>query len=162
MRTAQWIWQVSCTSCRGWSGPAQSALVSAVHPVGQIVSVMAAGTTRAWRFRVEVFQGSPLGPGVCLYQGVHYMAAVGLGHTGIPSVSNNGVEFAFDMERYSEDAVVPAATQQALVAMLNQQDVVAPRFRVRHVPPKEEYLYITWTSRAGATRAIRHAEYGKA
>ena len=46
--------------------------------------------------------------------------------------------------------------------MLSKQDAVAPKFTERHVLCKEEYLYITWTSRAGATRAIQHAEYGKA
>ena len=69
---------------------------------------------------------------------------------------------AFDTERYSDDAVVPAATEETLVAMLSQQDAGAPKFRVRHVPSKEEYLYITWNGQAGATKAIRHAEYGKA
>ena len=117
---------------------------------------------RAWRFGVGVFQGSPLGPRVYLYQEVQYMEAVGPVHTGIQNVWNNGVEFAFDTKRYSDDAVVPAATEEALVAMLNQQDTVAPKFRVRHVLSKEEYLYITWTSRAGATKAIQDAEYGKA
>ena len=128
----------------------------------QLVSVTAAGTTRAWQFRVGVFQGSPLGPRVWLYQEVQYMEAVGPAHTGIPSVWNNGVEFAFDTERFSDDAVVPAAAEEALVAMLRQQDAVAPKFKVHHVPSKEEYLYITWTSRAGATKAIRYAKYGKA
>ena len=75
---------------------------------------------------------------------------------------NDGVELAFDTEQYSDDAVVPAATEEALVAMLSQQDAVALKFRVRHVPSKEEYLYITWSSQAGATKAIQHAEYGKA
>ena len=106
-----------------------------------------------------VFQGSPLEPRVYLYQEVQYMEAVGPGHTGIPSVWNNGVELAFDTERYSDDAVVPAATKEALMAMLSKQDAVAPKFRARHVPSKEEYLHTTWT---GATKAIRHAEYGKA
>ena len=62
----------------------------------QIVSVTAAGTTRARRFRVGGFQGSPPGPRVYLYQEVQYMEAVGPGHTGILSVWNNGVELAFD------------------------------------------------------------------
>ena len=66
-------------------------------------------------------------------------------HTGIPSAWNDGVELAFDTERYLDDAVVPAATEEALVAMLSQQDAVAPKFRVQHVPSKEEYLYITWS-----------------
>ena len=90
------------------------------------------------------------------------MEALGPGHTGIPIVWNNRVGLAFDTEQYSDDAVVPAATEEALVAMLSQQDAVAPKFRVRHVPSKEEYLYITWAGRAGATKAIRHANYGKA
>ena len=72
------------------------------------------------------------------------------------------MELAFDTERYSDDIVVRAATEETPVVMLGQQDTVAPKFRVRHVPSKEEYLYITWNSRVGATRAIRHAEYGKA
>ena len=55
-----------------------------------------------------------------------------------------------------------AATEETLVAMLSQQDAVAPKFRVRHVPSNEEYLYITWSGQAGATKAIRHAEYRKA
>ena len=52
----------------------------------QIVSVTAACTTRTWQFRVGVFQGSPLGPRVYLYQEIRYMKAVGPGHTGILSV----------------------------------------------------------------------------
>ena len=103
-----------------------------------------------------VFQGSPLGPRVYLYHEVQYMTAARPGHTGIPSVWNNGVEFAFDTERYSDNAVVPAALEEALVAMPSQQDAVAPKFRVRHVPSKEDYLNITWTSRAGATRRESH------
>ena len=90
------------------------------------------------------------------------MEAVGPRHTGIPRVWNDGVELAFDTERYSDDAVVPVAAEEALVAMLSQQDAVAPKFRVRHVPTKEEYLYITWSGQVGVTKAIRHAEYGKA
>ena len=72
------------------------------------------------------------------------------------------MEFAFDTERYSDNTVVPAGSQETLVAMLSQQDAEAPRFRVRHVPSKEEYLYIMWTGRVGTTMAIRHAEYGNA
>ena len=90
------------------------------------------------------------------------MEAVGPGHTGIPSVWNNGVELTFDTERYSGDMAVLAAIKEAQVAMLSQQDAVAPKFKVRHVPSKEEYLYITWTSRAGATKPTWHAEYGEA
>ena len=62
----------------------------------------------AWRFQVGVFQGSPLELRVYFYQEVQYMAAVRPEYTGIPSVWTNGVEFAFNGERYLEDAVVPA------------------------------------------------------
>ena len=117
---------------------------------------------RAWGFRVGVFQWSPLGPRVYLYHEVQYMAAVGPRHAGIPSVCNNGVEFAFDTERYSDDAHVPTASEETPVAMLSPPDAVAPRFRVRHVSSKEEYLCITWTGRVETTKAIRHAEYSKA
>ena len=90
------------------------------------------------------------------------MEAVGSGHTGILSVWNDGLELAFNTERYSDDAIVPAATEEALVAMLSQQDAMAPKFTIRHVPSKEEYLYITWSGQVAATKAIRHAEHGKA
>ena len=79
-----------------------------------------AGTTRAWSFAVGVFQGSPLGPRVYLYQEVAYMAEVGPGRTDLPSVWNQGIEYAFDTERYSDDAVVPAATEEALVETLGR------------------------------------------
>ena len=127
----------------------------------QIVSVTAAGTTRARRFRVGVFQGSPLGPRVYLYQEVQYMEALGPEHTGTPSVWNNGGKLAFDTERYSDEAIVPAATEEVPVAMLNRQNAMVPKFREQHVPSKEEYLYITRSSRAGAMKAIRHAKYAK-
>ena len=84
----------------------------------KIVSVTATGTTKAWRFQVEVFHGSPRWPRVYLYQEVQYMKAVGPGHTVIPSVWNDGVELAFSTEQYSDDAVVPAATEEVLVTML--------------------------------------------
>ena len=79
------------------------------------------------------------------------MVVVGPGHTGIPSVWNNGVEFAFDREQYSDDAVMPARPKRRWW-----------RCSASKMPLKEEYLYITWTRRAGTTMAIRHAEYGKA
>ena len=90
------------------------------------------------------------------------MAEVGPGRTGLPSVWNNGVEYTFDTERYSDDAVVPAASERALVETLERQDTIAPKYKVRHVPSKEEYLYITWRAAKGATRALRHEEYGQA
>ena len=102
-----------------------------------------AGTTRAWSFAVGVFQGSPLGPRVYLYQEVADMAEVGPGRTDLPSVWNQGIEYAFDTERYSDDAVVPVATEEALVETLGRQDAIAPKYRVRHVPSKEEYLYVS-------------------
>ena len=128
----------------------------------RIVTVTGAGTTRAWSFRVGVFQGSPLGPRVYLYPEVEYMAEVGPGHTGLPGVWNNGVKYTFDTEWYSDDAVVPAATERALVETLERQDAIAPKYRVRHVPSKEEYLYISWRAEKGATRALRHEEYRQA
>ena len=84
------------------------------------------------------------------------------GHTRTPSVWNDGMELACDTERYSDDTVVPAATEESLVAMLSPHDAVAANFRVQRVLSKEEYLYIMWSGRAGATKAILHAEYGKA
>ena len=60
------------------------------------------------------------------------------------------MELMFGTERYSEDAVVPAASEETLVAMLSQQDSVAPKFRVCHVVSKEEGLYIKWNGRSGA------------
>ena len=90
------------------------------------------------------------------------MEAVGPGHTAIPSVWNDGVAPAVDTERYSDGAVVPAATEEALVEMLCQQNAVAAKFGVPYVPSKEEYLYIKWRGHARATKAIRHAEYGRA
>ena len=125
-RTAQWTWLELRTSCRrqGWTRPRRWCQ-RYVH-WAEIISVTSAGTTRAFQCRV----GVPLGPRVCLYQKIQYMEGVGPGHTGLRSVLNNGVELAFDTERYSNDAVVPAATKEALVAMLSQQDGVAPKFTV--------------------------------
>ena len=90
------------------------------------------------------------------------MEAVGPEHTGIPSVWNDRVELGFATEWDWEDALAPVATEKALLAMLGQQDTVAPKFKVRHVPSKEEYLYITWSSQVGAMKAVGLAEYGKA
>ena len=103
----------------------------------QIYSVTAAGTTRAWRVRVGAFWGRPRGRGyTCTKKYNTWRPA----YTGILSVWNDGVELAFDRERYLGDAIVPAATEETLVAMLSQQDAVAPKFKVRHIPSKEEYL----------------------
>ena len=109
----------------------------------RIVTVTGSGTPRAWAFKVGVFQSSPLGPRVYLYQEVEYMAEVSPGRTDLPSVWSNGVEYAFDTERYTDDAVVPTATQSVLVETLERKDAIAPKYRVRHVPSKEEYLYIS-------------------
>ena len=70
------------------------------------------------------------------------MAAVGPGHTVVPRVWNSGVEFPFQTQWHLDHAVLPAASAEALVAMLNQQDTLAPRFMVRHVPLKQEYVYM--------------------
>ena len=90
------------------------------------------------------------------------MAEVGPGRFDLPSVWDNGVKYAFNTERHSDDAVVRTATQEALVEMLERHDAVAAKFRVHHVPCKEEYPYIHWRGVTGATRALRHAEYGQA
>ena len=90
------------------------------------------------------------------------MAEVGPGRTDLPSVWNQGIEYAFDTERYSDDAVVPAATEEAFVETLGRQDAIAPKYRVRHVPSKEEYLYVLWRTGHGTTKALRHTEYGQA
>ena len=56
----------------------------------RIVSITAAGMTRAWRFLVGIFQGSPLGPRIYLYQEVKYMDRVRRPDTGIPDVECRG------------------------------------------------------------------------
>ena len=56
----------------------------------RIVSITAAGMTRAWRFLVGIFQGSPLGPRIYLYQEVKYMDKVRRPVTGIPDVECRG------------------------------------------------------------------------
>ena len=85
------------------------------------------------------------------------MAKVGPGRTDLPSVWINGVECALDKERYSDDAVV----LEALVETPEQQDAVAPRYRVRHVPAKEAYLFMDLSTKEakGTPMVIRHLEY---
>ena len=48
----------------------------------------------------------------------------------------------FEAEQYSDDAAVLAADEKHVVRQLVEQDAAAPRFRVRHVPSKEEYLFM--------------------
>ena len=109
-----------------------------------------------------VFRGSPLAPRVYVYQKVQYMAEVRPGHTSIPSVWNISIELTFDTEWYSDDAIVLAASEETLMAILSQQYAVVLRFKVRPVPWKQEYLHIRWILGAGATMARHHAKYGKA
>ena len=72
-----------------------------------------------------------------MYKKGQYMAVVGSGHTGIPSVWNNGVELAFETEWYSDDVVVLAVSEEPLVAMLSRQDTIAPGFQVGASRPIE-------------------------
>jgi hypothetical protein len=47
-----------------------------------------------------------------------------------------------------------------LVQPLVEQDEVAPRYRVRHVPAKEEYLYVDFTEQGKPkTRRINEEVY---
>ena len=82
-------------------------LVSAVRPVGPDSLRDSSGHHESVEIPSGGLPGVAPGPMVYLYQEVQYMAAMVPGHTGIPSVWNNGVEFAFHTERYSDDAVVP-------------------------------------------------------
>ena len=50
----------------------------------RVISITAAGVSRAWRFKIGVFQGSPLSPRVYLYQEKIYLEAVGSEDTGFP------------------------------------------------------------------------------
>ena len=40
--------------------------------------------------------------------------------TDIPNVWSNGMEYAFDTERYLDNAAVPASTEEALPETLSQ------------------------------------------
>ena len=57
---------------------------------------------------------------------------------------------------------MPAATEEALVETLSQQDLVAPKFQVHPVPSKEEYLYIGCSGGTGTMKALHHAVCGQA
>ena len=66
----------------------------------------------------------------------------------------------FGAERYSDDAAVMAVDEGHLVEQLVEQDEVAPRYRVRHVPAKEEYLYMDYTEQdRPRTRQVREEVY---
>ena len=79
------------------------------------------------------------------------MEVVGPGHTSIPSVLNDGVELAFDIERYSDDVVVPAATEDARVAFPANKT----RGRRRSEYGISRRKRSTCTSRGAATQGLR-------
>ena len=113
----------------------------------QVRVITAARVSRAWRFKIVVFQGSLLSPRVCVYQETVYMGAMGPEDTGFPPFPMSTGKFRAATERYSNDAVVVAVTEEFLVRQLRRQDEAAPRYRVHHVPQKEEYLSIQWDAR---------------
>ena len=112
-----------------------------------------------------MFQGSPLSPRVYLYQKKFYMEAVGPEDTGFPPFPTSTGKFRAATECYSDDAFVVGVTEESLVRQLQlrRQDEVAPRYRVRHVPKKEEYLSIQWDARGKvSSEVLRDRHYGKA
>ena len=62
--------------------------------------------------------------------------------TGIPDVQLRQGVMHFEAEKYSDHAAVLAADEEHLIPILLEQDAAAPKYRVRHVPSKEEYLYM--------------------
>ena len=110
-----------------------------LQPV-RVISITAAGVSRAWKFKIGVFQGSPLSPRVYMYQEKIYMEAVGPEDTGFPPFPTSTGKFRAATEPYSDDAVVVGVTEEFVVRQLRRQDEVAPRYRVLHVLEKEEYL----------------------
>ena len=48
--------------------------------------------------------------------------------------------------------------------ILGRQDEVAPKYRVSHVPAKEEYLFMDWSNgeARAVCKAICHPEYAQA
>ena len=44
--------------------------------------------------------------------------------------------------------------EEFVVRQLRRQDEVAPRYRVRHVPEKEEYFSIWWDARGKASSEV--------
>ena len=70
------------------------------------------------------------------------MEAVGPEDTGFPSFPTSTGKLRAATERYSNDAVMVGVTEEFVVRQLRRQDEGALRYRVRHVPEKEEYLSI--------------------
>ena len=89
-----------------------------------------------------MFQGSPLSPRVYLYEEKIYMEAVVLEDTGFLPFPTSTGKFRAATERYPNYAVVVGVAEEFVVRQLCRQDHVAPGYRVRHVPKKEEYLSI--------------------
>ena len=126
------------------------------------ISITAAGVSRAWRFKIGLFQGSPLSPRVYLYQEKVYMEAVGPEDRGFPPFPTSTGQFWVATEHYSDDAVVVGVTEEFMVWQLRRYDEVAPRYRVCHVLEKEEYLSIQWDARGKASSGVlQDRHYGK-
>ena len=91
------------------------------------------------------------------------MEAVGPEDTVSPLFPTSMGKFRAATERYSDDAVVVGVTKEAVVWQLRRQDHVAPRYKVCHVPEKEEYLSIQWDTRGKASSAaLKDRHYRKA
>ena len=57
---------------------------------------------------------------------------------------------------------ITGVTEEFVVRQLRRQDELAPRYRVRHVPEKEEYLSIRWDARGKASsEVLRERHCGK-
>ena len=119
----------------------------------RVISITAAGVSRAWKFKIGVFQGSSLSPRVHLYQEKIYMEVVGPENIGFLPFPTGTGKLGVATERYSDNAVVVGVTEEAVVRQLRRQDEVAPRYRVRHVPEKEEYFSSQSDTRGKATSA---------
>ena len=112
----------------------------------RVVSITAAGTTKAWAFAIGVFQGSSLAPRIYFYQEQCFSAAQGPLETGIPPIRVGKITVNLAPERYSDDEVVLAGGVRPLLKILRTQEHHAPRWRVDYVQEKEEYLILKHTS----------------
>ena len=108
----------------------------------RVISITVAMVSRVWRFKIGVFQGSPLSPQVDLYQQKIGMEAVRPENTGFPAVLDENGKFRAATERHSDEAVMLAAAAEFVVRQLHRQDGVALRYKLRIVREKEQYLCI--------------------
>ena len=91
------------------------------------------------------------------------MEAVGPEDTGFPPFPTSTGKVWAATERYSNDVVVVEVTEEFVVRQQRPQDEVAPRYRVRHVLEKEEYMIIPWAARGKASsEVLQDQHYGKA